>query len=275
MRAIRFFEGGSVAYAENRGQKIYFETEGEGHAVLFIAGFAADGRIWWRQRRALCADFRAVVMDNRGMGKSAATRADCTIADMAEDAAAVLRAAGEAKAHVVGVSMGGLVAAALAVARPEAVSRLALISSAIEVSAETLAGLSLACMALGRGGGAAFARLMIAQTFTAKFVRENARDIEAIEKSYTPSGEKIPEILRQFRAVTAFAGGEFRPPECESLVIGGREDMLVGAEETARTAALLPHASLEMLEGAGHGLLVERAEEVSGLLKSFFRGGTK
>ncbi len=258
-----------MPYAENDGQKIYYEVEGEGPSVLFIPGFGADHKIWFRQRSFLAHGFRTIAMDNRGVGKSSPVASSYSFEDMAADAAAVIRSADAGPARVVGASMGATVAAALASLYPDLADRIVLISATPNVSANTLVALSIARMALEKGGPEAFARIMVAQIFSPAFVRDHARDIEAIEKSYAPPEDLVPEIYRQYEATVSFAGKSLPLPKCPALLIGGAKDMIVPAEEMVGAASLLPNASLKIIENVGHGLLVEKWKEINKALQSF------
>lgn len=99
---------------EHRGCRIHFAVRGQGPAVLFIQGVGVHGEGWRPQVDELAADFACVTFDNRGVGRSSPAGAPVTVAQMADDARAVLEAAGFASAHVVGHSLGGLVALQLA-----------------------------------------------------------------------------------------------------------------------------------------------------------------
>ncbi len=262
-----------MPYAKNGGQKIYYEVEGEGPSVLFIPGFGADHKIWFRQRSFLAPGFRTIAMDNRGIGKSSPATSSYSFKDMAADAAAVIRSAEAGPARIDGVSMGATVAAALASLYPDLADRIVLISATPNVSADTLVALSIARMALEKGGPEAFARIMAAQIFSPAFVRAHKRDFEAIEKSYAPPENLVPEIYRQYEATVSFAGKSLPLPECPVLLIGGAEDKIVPAEELVRAASSLPNASLKVIEDVGHGLLMEKWKEINKALQSFLTSG--
>src|SRR4029079_18649747 len=87
-------------------------------------GMAATG--WWRTIPVLAQRFRVISFDNRGSGRSEKPRGPYTVAQLADDAASVLDVAGEQSAHVYGLSMGGMIAQQLALARPERVRSLVL-----------------------------------------------------------------------------------------------------------------------------------------------------
>src|SRR5688572_19923471 len=78
--------------------------------VLLIMGLGASSRLWFRLLPWLTREDRVIVFDNRGTGRSAPVRGRLTMGGLAEDAVTVLDAAGIERAHVVGASMGGMIA---------------------------------------------------------------------------------------------------------------------------------------------------------------------
>ena len=105
---------------------LHFESTGEGPAVLLIMGLGLPGDAWWRTVPVLARSLRVVTFDNRGCGRSERPAGPLTLAGMAADAVSVLDAAGIARAHVYGISMGGMIAQELALRYPERVDSLVL-----------------------------------------------------------------------------------------------------------------------------------------------------
>jgi pimeloyl-ACP methyl ester carboxylesterase len=104
---------------EHRGCPLHCTVEGQGPAVLFIQGVGVHGDGWRPQVESLAAHYTCVTFDNRGVGRSVPAAAPLTVPQMADDARAVLDALGVESAHVIGHSLGGLVALQLALdARP-------------------------------------------------------------------------------------------------------------------------------------------------------------
>lgn len=110
---------------QNDGLELAYQVSGEGPPLLIISGLSAE-RSFWALSRPLLKGFTLVEFDNRDIGKSQRATAPYTAADMARDALAVLDASGFQKAHVIGHSMGGMIAQELALAAPQRVNRLVL-----------------------------------------------------------------------------------------------------------------------------------------------------
>src|SRR3712207_2341027 len=108
-----------MPYARARdGTRLYYEVAGGGlnaPSVLLVMGLALRGEVWGETRDALAtAGYRTLTMDNRGAGESHAGSWDFSTSTMADDAVAVMRDAFVGRAHVVGVSLGGMVAQEIA-----------------------------------------------------------------------------------------------------------------------------------------------------------------
>ena len=103
---------GSMPFAENDGVALAYERVGnpDGETVVFVEGLGYGRWMWRWQRDAFAEEYEVVLWDNRGTGESATPEGPYTVGEMAADLEAVLAAAGVDGAHVVGASMGGMIA---------------------------------------------------------------------------------------------------------------------------------------------------------------------
>ena len=99
-----------MPYAQNGRLRVYYESAGRGPAVLLILGQGMSLESGWRTIERLSPRFRVLAFDNRDVGRSDRSALPYAVAQMARDACAVLDAAGERRAHVYGLSLGGMVA---------------------------------------------------------------------------------------------------------------------------------------------------------------------
>ena len=111
------------------GIDIYYEVRGEGEPLLLIEGLSSELTNYERMIRALETRYRVICFDNRGAGRTDKPDAPYTIEMMAEDAAGLMQAIGVASANVLGISMGGRIAIALALSHPDLVRSLVLVST--------------------------------------------------------------------------------------------------------------------------------------------------
>lgn len=110
--------------------EVHYEVMGQGPTLLLLHGLGSWGEDWAPQMRAFAPAYRVVTMDARGHGRSPrGDVASYSIARFAADAAAVLQAVGGGPAHVVGLSMGGMIAFQLAVDHPALLRTLAIVNS--------------------------------------------------------------------------------------------------------------------------------------------------
>jgi pimeloyl-ACP methyl ester carboxylesterase len=117
-----------MSIVEVEGASLYYEVHGDGPPLLLISGLGGDHSAWDASLPAL-KHYRTVVFDNRGVGRSSKPPGPCSIAQMAADAAQVMDVAAIHSAHVAGLSMGGAIAQDLAIAHPDRVLSLTLVST--------------------------------------------------------------------------------------------------------------------------------------------------
>jgi 3-oxoadipate enol-lactonase len=248
---------------------IAYEVLGDGPTLLLVQGLGYGGRGWGPALELLAEDFRVVAFDPRGFGASDAPPGPYTTAQLAADAAAVLEAGGLERAHVVGASLGGMVAQELALARPRLVDRLV-----------------LACTT--PGGAVAFpmpertVRLMLEAPTLApeialrRFVENALADrappelVERIVAYRTANPPDLAGWRAQAAAGAAFDAhdrlGAIRAP---TLVVHGTEDAVVDPRNAELLGAAIPRARLELFAGCGHLLFWERPERFAALVRDF------
>jgi 3-oxoadipate enol-lactonase len=248
-----------MSFVENQGIKIYWDELGQGAPVLLIMGLGYTSVMWHRTRPALMQRYRTIAFDNRGVGLSDVPPGPYSIATMASDAAAVLDAAGIARAHVFGVSMGGMIAQEFALQYP----------------ARTRS-LILGCTAAG-GPSAVRAESKVADVLMARgMTPEQARDaiLPYIYDAATPR-EKIDEDIRvrqpwlptpagyiaQLQAILAWESySRIAQITTPTLVIHGKSDALVPPGNGELIAKRIPGAKLVLLEHASHLFSTDQPE---------------
>ena len=111
------------------GTNLYYEVYGKGEPLVLIQGFAGGTQAWWLQVRAFRKHYRVITFDNRGAGRTGPSKEPPTIELMAADVVALLDHLGINRAHILGLSMGGMIAQEIAISYPGRVNKLILCST--------------------------------------------------------------------------------------------------------------------------------------------------
>src|SRR4051795_6753537 len=119
-----------MAWAELSDVRCYYELLGEGPPLVLIPGLGGHCRVWDSMAPQLAKHFTLVLIDNRGLGRSRARRKPRTLADYSTDIAELLDELQLDRAHVLGLSLGGIIAQRFAIDHPSRVDRLVLVSCA-------------------------------------------------------------------------------------------------------------------------------------------------
>ena len=119
-----------MAFVARDGARIFWNSLGQGEPVVLVMGLGCSSAMWFRIAPRLARSHRVILLDNRGSGQTVVPHFVVhRVSSMAADIAAVLDAAGEPSAHVVGFSMGGMISQQFALDFPERVRSLALIGT--------------------------------------------------------------------------------------------------------------------------------------------------
>jgi pimeloyl-ACP methyl ester carboxylesterase len=253
------------------GTELHYLRAGEGEPLLLIQGMSATHLTWGRPfLDELERSFDCVVFDNRGMGLSGPAEMPFEIADMAADTVGLLDALGLETAHVVGISMGGMIAQELALAHPERIRTLTLGATYCGGPEGTLMApedLRMLGAAMASGDRDRVFRAMWEINLSPAFRAEDER-FAAFAEMGTALPAPKPVILQQMRACGAHDTSErLGTIELPTLVVHGDADRLLGPGNGRQIASLIPGARLEMLEGVGHMFWWEQPRRSAELIR--------
>ena len=258
--------------AGDAGAELYWERSGRGEPLLLIQGMSGTHITWGEPFLSrLEPDFDCVVFDNRGIGNSAEVSEPFTIEELADDALTVMDAAGLESAHVLGISMGGMVAQQLALKAPE-----------------RLRTLTLGCTYPGGEGSSliapedagplleAFASANLDRVFKAAYDVNLSPAFRADVSHYaefTAMAGALPArhatVQLQIQAIgghdTQARLAEITAP---TLVIHGTEDKMIPVANGELIASLIPGAKLEIFDGVGHLFWWEQPERSAELIRA-------
>jgi pimeloyl-ACP methyl ester carboxylesterase len=253
------------------GIEIFYKVAGSGDPLLLIAGFACDHTIWSKVVPALAARYRVVVFDNRGVGQSSSPDTPTSIRQMADDAAGLVESLGLGPVHVAGHSMGGLIAQELALSHPEQVRTLMLLSCRASGHARERAILETWGELPRLVDVATNARLVLPWIYTNDFyATPGAIDqvIALIESNPFPPSPQ--SIYYQTQAIASCdTSSRLGGIHCPTLVLVGREDILLPVASSEQLVRGIAGAELVVLENTGHGLLIESPHAVAAAMLEF------
>ena len=248
---------------------IAFELLGDGPPLLLVQGLGYGGRGWGPARELLAHDFLVVSFDPRGFGASDVPAGPYTTPQLAADAAAVLDAAGVERAHVVGASLGGMVAQELALARPELVDRLVLVcttpggADAFPMPQPTV---QLMLEAPSLEPEVALRRF-VENALAGDAPSELVERIVAHRLAHPPDQEGW--LGQASAGVTHDARARLAAIEAPTLVVHGTEDRVVDSRNADLLAVAIPGARVDRFAGCGHLLFWERPERFAAVLREF------
>ncbi len=250
-----------------------YYVEGSGPPLLMIMGFSGQASSWSEPfLERLWPHFSVVRFSNRGTGESDRPQEATTIRMMADDAAALLRALGIERAHVLGASMGGMIAQELALNH-----------------ADMLNGLVLCCTTTGGAGHVAanaevFSMMMPAPGLpredqirkawpamcTPGFIEDRLDFMEMMLRTSLINPTPIETIMKQMAAVQAFDAydrlGGIKAP---TLIVHGDADVLVPTANGRTLHERIPGSELAIIPGVGHMISWEKPAEAARVITDF------
>jgi 3-oxoadipate enol-lactonase len=248
-----------------------YERSGSGPPLLLIMGMSGTALHWGESfLDALRADFDVIAYDHRGVGASSRLEGPITIVQMADDALGLLDALGIDAVHVVGISMGGMVAQELALAHPERVSTLTLGCTYCGGPGSSLMApeVALRMRDARRSGDREQAVRASWEANISPALADDAATYAAYSEVSRQRSVAIPVILAQIGAIddhdTSARLSELAMP---TLVIHGTADQVLPVENGHLVASLIPGSRLEIFDGVGHLFFWERPDRSAELVR--------
>lgn len=266
-----------MPYATSGDARIYYEVRGEGPSLVLVEGLGYARWMWIMQVDDLSRDHKLIIYDNRGVGKSDKPNYPYTMDLFADDLKAVMDAVGAESAHILGVSMGGMIAQWFALKYPDSVRSLILVST--------------------HHGGKDI-KPIPRETLNAMFGPppshlKSERDILAYKMRYAFSPgwpeanrelfEKLIDLrmrepqppeayMNQARAALTFdASDRLHEIQAPTLIIHGDQDRVVPVGNAFKLHAKIKNSRLVIFKGAGHLVIIERASEFNNIVREFIK----
>jgi 3-oxoadipate enol-lactonase len=254
-----------MSFARLSGGVIHYRDEGPvgGTALVFINALGTDFRIWDEVARLLRDDFRLVRYDKRGHGLSESGPDRYDMADYARDLGALIDKLSIARATIVGLSIGGLIAQELYRQRPEVFAALVLSDTAAKIGTDETWDARIA--EVERGGIEAIADSILERWLTAEFRARRPDELTGWRTMLTRTPKQ-----GYLAACGALKRADLRPYaaaiEVATLCIVGEEDGSTPVPLVRETAALIKNCRFEVINGAGHLPNIERPATMARLI---------
>lgn len=256
-----------MATFHSNGVDLYYESCGAGEPLLLLHGLGSSTRDWEMQVGQFAQHYRVIACDMRGHGRSSKPPGPYSMRAFAQDTAALLTALGTVPAHVVGLSMGGMIAFELALHFPEILKSLTVVNSYPEMRVETPAEyfqmwqrfLILDLLGMRKMGEVLSKRL---------FIKPGQAELRRMFVERWAENDK-QAYKASLRAILGWdVEGRLGEIRCPVLVIASDGDYMP-LEDKRNYVAKIPNARLAVIEDARHAVTVEKPEQFNRFLDEF------
>jgi len=278
-------------FADVNGIKICYDIHGDGDPVILIHGFSDRKEHWRAQVGALSKHFKVIRMDNRGTGKSDRPDGEYTMEVYASDVAGLMDSLGMEKSHIIGHSLGGMIAQNFAILYPNRINKLILVNTfpglkppgepiddAIEMYKESAFASQEAIEKDPLNAFINGAKSSYSRNFW-KIMREEPKkkfhgiwSVEDLVEEKVKFGPTIKDLSNQAHALSTHNTYE-RLNEIKNkvLILSAEKDKSCPKTMGEKMHELIPNSKFEVIEGAGHQSILEKAPEVNQVIIDFLK----
>ncbi len=262
---------------EHRDCRLSYAVRGDGPPVVFIQGSGIHGDGWLPQVDALAQRYRCLTFDNRGMGRSQPPGVRVTVEQMAEDVGILMDVQGWKSAHLVGHSLGGLVALCLALTSRSRVRSLSLLCTFARGADATRLSWEMFWLGLRTYVGTRTMRrsAFLEMVMPAAFLAGTDRDVLA--KRLAPIfGHDLADhpsvVMKQLAAMRRYDATPHlgKLSDLPTIVAVAKHDRIARWEVGKALAAAIPGSRLVEFPDAAHGVCIQCANQVNALLHDLF-----
>lgn len=258
-----------MPFAEVNGIRLRYERWGVGETpVVFIHGLGSCAEDWFMQFGAFGRQFHSIAVDLRGHGLSDKPEGKYSVPLFASDIALLLAALGAAPAHVVGLSLGGMVAQQLGIAHPHVVRTLVLLNTLPGVWPPTREMVRVGLTRFRPGATPSMDQIAssVAQSL---FPHKDELMLRRITEQRVAAND-LSAYRRAALAVASYRpGNALRKISCPVLIVAGDSDRVVPGEYQNRLRTGIQHAEFITVCGGGHACNINYAEDVNTAMLEF------
>lgn len=250
-------------HINNKGIKIAYFPEGEGEPLVLIRGYASAASLWYLQVPELSNCFKVITFDNRDTGNSDRVDAPYSVADMAGDVIALIEQLNLGPVHLLGTSMGGMIAQQTALARPDLVKTLILCCTTCNSGAGLTSDpevLNL-FMTLPELSDEENVRRSLPVFFALDSLTARKGLIQEFVEKSLAQRPPLTTFVRHRQAIQGFqVCQELHRISIPTLILHGGEDLLLPPSNAWEIQKQIPSSKIKIYESLGHMFFMEAAE---------------
>ncbi len=264
-----------MPYLKTKDLDIYYEISGQGEPIVFIGGITSTVLVWKYQQEELQKYYQVILFDNRGSGRTKILKPyKLSMELFAEDVLDLLKGLGIKKAHILGISMGGMIAQAFAHSYPEYCKSLILCCTTWGLETSVKAQPEILQSVVNREGlteEEAQQRALQVMAHPSSF-KNRKEGLEFYTNTKNPFPHSAEEIARRNEAMKAFDFLEKLPEiKVRTLIMHGVEDRLIPVENARIMAQRIPNAELVLIPDSAHIFFIEEFKKFNIHLLDFLR----
>ncbi|MHB8119196.1 MAG: alpha/beta fold hydrolase [Methanothrix sp.] len=253
--------------------KMYYQVYGQGEPLLLIMGLGGHSLDWgWILPQKLAERFKVILFDNRGAGRSDQPSGPCSIEQMARDTVVLMDALAIDRAHVLGGSMGGMIALQTALDHPERVNKLMLGATSAGGKSRIFPPPEIQKYFYPRLDLSAHDYLLWTSKvcYPQEFIDAHPDTVERKIQANLAYPSTLAAYEAQLEAFMAFDVDErLNTVQVPTMVIIGNQDVLTPPPNSFLMARRIPGAQIREIDGAGHIFWISHPEETVTIVTEF------
>lgn len=261
-----------MAIFQNHNTSIFYEVYGSGQPLVLLAGLASDSQSWASVIPELAKHFMLILPDNRGCGRTKCSVDEITIENMATDVIALIDHLGLGKSHLMGHSMGAMVALEIAACHPEKVDKLIIAASTAKLSQKNKS-LIIDWVTYWENGMSMdlWFRNLFYWIFTPAFFESTDVVTESVKLAIDyPWGQNLEQFRAQVEAVCHFdLEASLEKISKKTLILFGDQDILFPQKESEKMFCLMPNHESRNIPDAAHSIFAEQPEVSTAMVIEF------
>ena len=229
--------------------QIYYEIHGDGTPLILLHGGLGNADYWEKQIPALSRQYKLIVVDSRGHGRSTYSEQPINYSLMVSDVIALMDYLGIKKAHILGWSDGGIIGLDLAINHPDRL---------------------LKVIAYGANYNPSGVRADIGESkkFNS-YIEQASEDYQKLSPTPKQWGAFLENISSMWSSEPNFTAEQLGSITVPMLILDGDNDEAIYTEHAKEMAALIPTATLTFIPGTGHFAMWEKPEEFTKVITEF------